>query len=81
VRSDLKFPPDLAKALSIYLLVAIGAIVAALGLGFGPPIVANVVLSLIVRIDCLNAAAIAAHCGVDRRPLLDGHRHAAGLNL
>ena len=40
---------------------AIGAIVAALGLGFGLSIVAYVVLSLIVRIDRLNAAAIAAH--------------------
>lgn len=80
VRSDLKFPPDLAKALSIYLLVgiglhggmelgkidpaeAIGAIVAALGLGFGLPIVAYLILSHIVRIDRLNAAAIAAHYG------------------
>lgn len=80
VRSDLKFPTDLAKALSIYLLVgiglhggmelakidaadAIGAIVAALGLGFGLPIVAYLILSHIVRIDRLNAAAIAAHYG------------------
>ena len=80
VRSDLKFPPDLAKVLSIYLLVgiglhggmelakidavdAIGAIVAALGLGFGLPIVAYLILSHIVRIDRLNAAAIAAHYG------------------
>lgn len=80
MRSDLKFPPDLAKALSIYLLVgiglhggmelakidpvdAIGATVAALGLGFGLPIVAYFILSLIVRIDRLNAAAIAAHYG------------------
>jgi hypothetical protein len=80
VRSDLKFPPDLAKALSIYLLVgiglhggmelgkidpadAIGAFVAALGLGFGLPIVAYLILSHIVRIDRLNAAAIAAHYG------------------
>ena len=80
MRSDLKFPPDLAKALSIYLLVgiglhggmelakidaadAIGAIVAALGLGFGLPIVAYLILSHIVRIDRLNAAAIAAHYG------------------
>ncbi len=80
VRSDLKFPPDLAKALSIYLLVgiglhggmelakidvadAIGAIVAALGLGFGLPIVAYFILLYLVRIDRLNAAAIAAHYG------------------
>ncbi len=80
MRSDLKFPPDLAKALSIYLLVgiglhggmelakidvvdAIGAIVVALGLGFGLPIVAYLILSHIVRVDRLNAAAIAAHYG------------------
>jgi len=80
VRSDLKFPPDLAKTLSIYLLVgiglhggmelakinpadAIGAVAAALGLGFGLPIVAYFILSLVVRIDRLNAAAIAAHYG------------------
>lgn len=61
VHPDLKFPSDLAKARSIYLLVviglhggmelakidpvdAIGAIVAALGLGFGLPIVANAAL-------------------------------------
>jgi len=80
VRSDLKFPPDLAKVLSIYLLVgiglhggmelakidpvdAIGPMVAALGLGFGLPIVAYLILSHVVRIDRLNAAAIAAHYG------------------
>lgn len=80
VRSDLKFPPDLAKTLSIYLLVgiglhggmelakidptdALGAVAAALGLGFGLPIVAYFILSLVVRIDRLNAAAIAAHYG------------------
>lgn len=80
VRSDLKFPPDLAKALSIYLLVGIGlhggmelakidpagaagAVAAALGLGFGLPVVAYYILALVVRIDRLNAAAIAAHYG------------------
>lgn len=80
MRSDLKFPPDLAKALSIYLLVgiglhggmelakidpadAMGAVAAALGLGFGLPIVAYFILALAVRIDRLNAAAIAAHYG------------------
>lgn len=80
IRSDLKFPPDLAKALSIYLLVAIGlhggmelakvdassaagAVVAALALGFGLPIVAYFLLVSAVRLDRLNAAAIAAHYG------------------
>ena len=80
IRSDLKFPADLAKALSIYLLVgiglhggmelaktdagsAIGAVVVALGLGFGLPVIAYAILSKAVRIDRLNAAAIAAHYG------------------
>jgi hypothetical protein len=80
IRSDLKFPSDLAKALSIYLLVGIGlhggmelakvdpgsafgAVVAALGLGFGLPIVAYFLLTQVVRIDRLNAAAVAAHYG------------------
>lgn len=80
IRSDLKFPNDLAKALSIYLLVgiglhggmelvkvdpgsALGAVVAALGLGFGLPVVAYVLLTLALRLDRLNAAAIAAHYG------------------
>ena len=80
VRSDLKFPPDLAKALSIYLLVAIGlhggielakidlasalaAVAAALGLGFGLPLIAYGLLVWGVRLDRLNAAAISAHYG------------------
>lgn len=80
IRSDLKFPADLAKALSIYLLVAIGlhggmalakadaasalgAILVALGLGIGLPIIAYLILAALVRIDRLNAAAIAAHYG------------------
>jgi len=80
IRSDLKFPSDLAKALSIYLLVgiglhggmellkvdpgsAIGAVAAALGLGFGLPVVAYVLLAYLMRIDRLNSAAIAAHYG------------------
>jgi uncharacterized protein len=80
IRSDLKFPPDLTKALSIYLLVgigihggielakidvasAVGSVAAALGLGFGLPIIAYFILSRVVRIDRLNAAAIAAHYG------------------
>lgn len=80
IRSDLKFPSDLAKALSIYLLVgiglhggmellkvdpgsAIGAVAAALGLGFGLPVVAYVLLTYLMRIDRLNSAAIAAHYG------------------
>lgn len=79
VKSDLKFPPELAKALSIYLLLGIGlkggielshadmgaaleSVAAALALGFGLPIVAYAIL-LAVRIDKLNASAIAAHYG------------------
>ena len=79
VRSDLKFPPELAKALSIYLLVGIGlkggielshaqlgdalnAVMAALVLGFGLPIIAYAIL-LAGRLDKLNASAIAAHYG------------------
>lgn len=80
IRSDLKFPSDLAKALSIYLLVgiglhggmelakvdpmsALGSVFAALGLGFGLPIIAYFLLTLAIRVDRLNAAAIAAHYG------------------
>lgn len=80
IRSDLKFPSDLTKSLSIYLLVgiglhggielakidvgsAIGAVLAALALGFALPIIAYFILSLVLRIDRLNAAAIAAHYG------------------
>ena len=79
VKSDLKFPPELAKALSIYLLIGIGlkggiefshahlgeaveAVIAALVLGFGLPIVAYAIL-LVGRLDKLNASAIAAHYG------------------
>lgn len=79
-RSDLKFPADLSRALSIYLLIGIGlhggaelanatfstavqSIIAALALGIGLPIVAYVALTWLVRIDGLNAAAIAAHYG------------------
>lgn len=80
IRSDLKFPSELTKSLSIYLLVgiglhggielakidvgsAIGAVFAALALGFALPIIAYFILSLALRIDRLNAAAIAAHYG------------------
>ena len=80
VRSDLKFPSELTKSLSIYLLVgiglhggielakidvgsAIGAVVAALSLGFALPIIAYLILSQALRVDRLNAAAIAAHYG------------------
>ena len=79
VKSDLKFPPELAKALSIYLLIGIGlkggielshadlgaaaqAVVAALALGFGLPLIAYAIL-LTSRLDKLNASAIAAHYG------------------
>ncbi len=80
IRSDLKFPADLTKSLSIYLLVgiglhggielakidvasAVGAVAAALALGFLLPIVAYGILTLTLRVDRLNAAAIAAHYG------------------
>lgn len=80
VRSDLRFPPDLAKALSIYLLVAIGlkggmelaqadlgvafgAVLVALALGFGLPLIAYLILWRLGRFDPLNSAAIAAHYG------------------
>ena len=79
VKSDLRFPPELAKALSIYLLIGIGlkggielshahlgeafeAVIVALVLGFGLPIIAYVIL-LAGRLDKLNASAIAAHYG------------------
>ena len=68
-RSDLKFPADLSRALSIYLMIGIGlhggaelahaefataiqSVLAALAMGIG-----------LLRIDGLNAAAIAAHYG------------------
>ncbi|SDE42814.1 sodium-dependent bicarbonate transport family permease [Rhodospira trueperi] len=80
IKSDLKFPPDLAKALSIYLLMAIGlhggvelakadmgaavnAIVWALILGFGMPILGYWLLIVTRRVGPLDAAAIAAHYG------------------
>lgn len=79
-RSDLKFPAELSRALSIYLLIGIGlhggaelahasfstamqSIVAALAMGIGLPIIAYALLTRLLRIDGLNAAAIAAHYG------------------
>jgi hypothetical protein len=79
-RSDLKFPADLSRALSIYLLIGIGlhggaelaqaafstalqSIMAALALGIGLPLIAYAALTRLLRIDSLNAAAIAAHYG------------------
>jgi len=79
-RSDLKFPADLSRALSIYLLIGIGlhggaelaqaafstalqSIIAALAMGIGLPLVAYAALTRLLRIDGLNAAAIAAHYG------------------
>lgn len=79
-RSDLKFPADLSRALSIYLLIGIGlhggvelanaqfapavqSVVAALAMGIGLPLVAYAALSSLLRVDGLNAAAIAAHYG------------------
>lgn len=79
VRSDLKFPPELAKALSIYLLVGIGLkggielSHADLGDALNAVTAALVlgfglpivayVLLLAGRLDKLNASAIAAHYG------------------
>ena len=80
MKSDLRFPPDLAKILSIYLLVAIGlhggyelgkadlgtalyAVVWALILGFGLPVIGFLLLLASRRVDHMNAAAIAAHYG------------------
>lgn len=80
IKSDLKFPPDLAKALSIYLLMAIGlhggvalaeanlgsainAIVWALILGFGMPIIGYSLLLATRRVSPMDAAAISAHYG------------------
>jgi hypothetical protein len=79
-RSDLKFPADLSRALSIYLMIGIGlhggaelvhaefatavqSVLAALAMGIGLPLVAYVALNSLLRIDGLNAAAIAAHYG------------------
>ncbi len=79
-RSDLKFPPDLTKALSIYLLIGIGlhggaelahadlgkavsAVLAAVALGVALPLIAYTALTRLLRIDRLNAAAVAAHYG------------------
>ena len=79
-RSDLKFPADLSRALSIYLLIGIGlhggqelahaalgtalqAVLAAVVMGVGLPLVGYAVLTVLLRIDRLNAAAIAAHYG------------------
>lgn len=80
IKSDLKFPPDLAKTLSIYLLMAIGlhggyelaksdmmtavnAIMWALIMGFGLPIIGYMILLVTRKVSPLDAAAIAAHYG------------------
>jgi hypothetical protein len=80
VRSDLKFPAELSRALSIYLMIGIGlhggaelaqaalgialqSVLAALALGVALPIVAYAILTALLRVDGLNAAAIAAHYG------------------
>lgn len=79
VRSDLKFPPELAKALSVYLLIGIGLkggielshadmgaameSVAA-ALALGFGLpIVAYAILLAARIDKLNASAIAAHYG------------------
>lgn len=79
IRSDLKFPPDLAKALTIYLLVGIGLHggKALATVEFAPALTAvmaaiglGILLPILAyaflragRIDRLNASAIAAHYG------------------
>lgn len=79
VKSDLKFPPDLAKALSIYLLIGIGLKggieLAHADLGHALHAVAAALvlgfglplvayaILLAGRLDKLNASAIAAHYG------------------
>lgn len=79
IRSDLKFPPDLTKALTIYLLVGIGLHGGKelANVEFAPAIAAvaaavalGVLLPILAygilrggRIDRLNASAIAAHYG------------------
>ena len=79
VKSDLKFPPDLAKALSIYLLIGIGLkggmelAHADLGEAMQAVLAALVLgfalpviaylILLAGRLDKLNASAIAAHYG------------------
>ncbi len=79
IRSDLKFPPDLTKALTIYLLVGIGLhggkelanvefapALAAVAAAIGLGILLPVLAYAMLRggrIDRLNASAIAAHYG------------------
>jgi hypothetical protein len=80
VKSDLRLPPDMAKMLSIYLLVAIGlhggyelskadlgiainSVIWAIILGFTLPVIGYALLLLTRKVDCMNAAAIAAHYG------------------
>lgn len=80
IKSDLKFPPDLGKVLSIYLLMAIGlhggyhlskaelsvameAILWALILGFGLPVIGYLALIATRKVGKMDAAAISAHYG------------------
>lgn len=79
VKSDLKFPPEFAKALSIYLLIGIGlkggielahANLAAAAEAVMAALVLGFVLPIVAyaillagRLDKLNASAIAAHYG------------------
>ena len=79
IRSDLKFPPDLTKALTIYLLVGIGLhggkelakvnvepAVAAIGAAVALGVLLPIIAYALLRggrIDRLNASAIAAHYG------------------
>ena len=79
IRSDLKFPPDLTKAFTIYLLVGIGLhggkelakvefapAFAAVSVAIGLGILLPILAYAILRggrIDRLNASAVAAHYG------------------
>ena len=79
IRSDLKFPPDLTKALTIYLLVGIGLhggrelakvefapALAAMAAAVGLGLLLPILAYALLRggrIDKLNASAIAAHYG------------------
>lgn len=81
LKSDLAIPEPISKALSLYLMLAIGfkggvelassglagtvavAMILALVLSFGLPLVAYALLRTATRLDIPNASAVAAHYG------------------